>query len=346
MSLAIDTKSHPLKAFSSRCEEAVKVPYALSCEAVKTARAYLFHDIEGTIDGMGKIAGYFDLFISASSATIRGIGYLIIWLKNDVNVGLPRIFSLFVLPFAIIGLVVSLLEIIYECANLVGGIKLRANLNFSKQASKEELLANLETIRKSFLVLNKETATQIGAYIDEKMPCESPDVRRRKFDGIADRAREIQYDNLARRVSPRLAQEIKEDLVRLQADLHCNIEGALERAQALLNDIDIQSSKKILVHAVGLFSLLLSAASYALLLVTFPHVAMVSLGLALGSIVLYVGRYLLDKGLFPQKGWEFSMDACIPEWTKKVATKISNYGIEALKAPHRVILEAIQWLDK
>lgn len=344
MALVIDNSNQPAPIYPCYKEAAV-IPYALTCEAVKTARAFLFRDLEARIDGMGKMAGYFDLFISATSAAFRGIGYFILWLKNDVNVGLPPIFSIMVFPFAIIGLFVSLLEIIYEGYNLVGGIHLRASLNFNKKATREVLIANLETLKKMFFELDKKTNEQIATYIDEKMPCESPDVRRRKFDAIAQRSRDIRFEKLARRVSPRLAAEIKENLVQLQADLHCNANGAIERAQELLNDIDIQSSKKLLVHAVGLFSLLLSAASYALLLVHFPYVAMVTLGLALGSIIFYIGRYLLDKGMFPQKGWEFSMDACIPEWGKKVAKQISNYGIEALKAPHRAILGAIQWLD-
>lgn len=342
MALVIDNSS-PIATFPS-CTEVVKVPYTLTCEAVKTARAYLFHDPEASIDGMGKMAGYFDLLVSTSSAAFRGIGYFIIWLKNDLQLGLPKFFSIAMIPFAIIGLVLSFLEIFYEYDNLLRGLKLRWNLNFSKDASKEDLAANLEMIRKTFLELDQKIVKQIGAYIDEKMPDMPIDVRRAKFNDIADRAREIQHKNLVRRISPRLALEIKENLVQLQADLHCNENGAIERARELLNDLDIQTSKKLLVHTVGLFSLMLSAASYALLLVTFPHVAFVAIGLALASIIFYLIRYLIDNGMFSQKGWHFSMDACIPDWAKKIANRISSHGKEVSREHHPLPRAAIQLL--
>ncbi len=122
------------------------------------------------------------------------------------------------------------------------------------------------------------------------------------FFSLNPKRAEHKFQNLVRRVSMPAALEIKK---LIDSD-------KIEDLAAITKCVDIQTRKKLLTHTIGLISILLSTIGYAFLLVTFPHIQLVTLFLALASILFYLLYYVLEQGFVNQKGYNFSFQACIP----------------------------------
>ncbi len=306
-------------------------PIELTRSAVKTAQAYFAQDTEGVIDGVAKVTGTLDLLISGASATIRALIYLGMWVEKDVLTGeLPKFFSMILLPYAILGLVLSFFELGYEAINLYWGISLRSELKFSKKT--KDLIHNREWIRDEYFKLNMTEKDEIDEYLYRTYPKpEQVELRRTVYAALEKKILQNKFQSLCRRISTPAALELVQMI-----DSH-----RVEDFKAITKIVDLQTRKMILMRSIGLFSIILSTLCYAFMIATFPYVAFVTLGLALGSILFYLLYYALDKGYFNQPGTHFSIKACIPDWAKRVF----NCGRTVVAAQHPLSLREIQLMD-
>lgn len=294
MTQAINNFKHSLQEY----KEMALSPVELTEGAVKTAKAYFAHDIEGIVEGVGKVSSALDLLISGTSAIIRSLIYLGMWVEKDVLTGeLPKFFSMIVLPYAVIGLVLSFFELGYEIFNLYCGASMRKALKFSDK--EDDLLHNQKWIRNEFFQLNPKEKEQS-----------------RIFPALERKLLHNKFQNLCRRISTPAALQLRQMINSTD----------LSDLKAMTKMVDLQTRKMLVMRAVGLFSVILSTLCYAFILATFPYVAFVTLGLAMASILFFLLYYALDKGLFNQLGTQFSLKACIPKLFNpdKAAAAIQN----------------------
>ena len=312
--------------------------YTMASSAIKTARAYLFKDEPGRIEWMGKFVNAMDLLVSSASAAIRFAAYLAIYYGDKVlSTILPAVHNLILVPTAIAGLVFSVFETIYEVYYLIKIANLRSKLTFINTPTAEDLAndatlkkmveiqkKNLDVIESKYLKLDPHQVNRVRTYVKEALhisDISDPVKSRTTFHAIAEKARKIKSDNLERHLSPKLAEDIKEHLLITRLSLeHSNPDvqrKAVATALCLMQDIDTQTRKKVLIHMTGLLSIIASVLGYALLLAV-PGLGPALLGLAIASILFTVVRYLLDNGTFNQKGWSFSVEDCLPKRLAKI----------------------------
>ncbi len=99
---------------------------------------------------------------------------------------------------------------------------------------------------------------------------------------------------------------------------------AVKKGYELIQCIQIQSRKKMIMHLVSFLAIALTVACIATSLAGFPYVPLVLFGLGLGVGCL---RYLLVHGWLNANGWSsFDTSNCIPEWVKKLSHKIHDIG--------------------
>jgi hypothetical protein len=116
--------------------------------------------------------------------------------------------------------------------------------------------------------------------------------------------REAKIDDLQKRLGHRCTQEIVKDLDRI---LETKNEQA---AAALLETIDIQAKKRLIVHIVGLAALALCAIGFILSMVACP--AMIPFVLILVSGILTTATYFYGLGTLDEKGWTFDWKKACP----------------------------------
>lgn len=282
-------------------------PITLTQSAIKTAKAYFAQDEEGLIDGVGKVASSLDLMISGTSALFRSFIYLGMWLEHDVIPGLPGVFKAILLPYAIIGLVLSFFELTYEGFNLYRGLSLRLSLKLSDKI--DDLYHNQQTLRNEFFEVSPQEKDRIEEYLQQKLPGpQNVKLRNDVYASLEKKILKNKFLNLGRRISPNAADEVAK-IIRSNHP---------EDLRLLTQIVNVQTHKMLITHAIGLFSIILSAMCYAFLLLTFPHVMYVSLALALASIIFYIIYYVLEKGFVNQPGYQFSIQSCIPNWVNKI----------------------------
>ena len=77
----------------------------------------------------------------------------------------------------------------------------------------------------------------------------------------------------------------------------------------LIEKMEEQTKKKLIVHAIGLAAIFLMASGFILMLATGPLIPMVILAVA---SILSTARYFLQIGFWKNKGCSFSPYLCIP----------------------------------
>lgn len=113
--------------------------------------------------------------------------------------------------------------------------------------------------------------------------------------------------------------------------------AALKEGHALLQMLRTQNKKKILVHAFGMATALTAIVSLGLLFTTCPWIIPIALMGAYG--VAYGGMFLIARGALDQKGWSFSLQACLPKPVQSVIEKIDDillvlFGVGKSKNPN------------
>ena len=81
--------------------------------------------------------------------------------------------------------------------------------------------------------------------------------------------------------------------------------------------IEIQMTKKLLIHVIALITILTLGAG--LMLALMGAAPIVSLALLSISPILTAGQYLFECGYLDSPGWKFSWINCVPHWMRWVS---------------------------
>ncbi len=302
----------PLKDLPQKTYDIIK-------DATAWATACLHNDVEKKIDLAGRITNYVDSSLSLFRTSLNimtliagRFGELFSWGKWALWA------KIITLPYGIVYFVLALIEAIYETTNLIRSFKMVLDLHSSDWNQDSVLLEDLKNLRSRFFQLSDAERSQLQVFIDRASREGVPDeMLQEKFNEICEKALAIKYAALARRISPWCAHEVSLNLNDLIADLkhHPNPahqQNARIRAHELLKNVEIQAQKRIIIHILALVALAFFVTSMILILAAFPITQFVFSLTAIG-LVLTTLRHVIDRALIPQPGWNFSLQACLPD---------------------------------
>lgn len=201
----------------------------------------------------------------------------------------PTILPLIMIPAAVFFLAIAAFEAFIEFLHLRRGVSL---LN-SIEKRKEDPIGAMKWLKSRFFTLDEGEAKRIHTFIEKSAPHFSPKQKARRFDEIAEKALEIKFDSLKRRITPGLAEEVRKELN--------NIHGSKERAEILMNSLSRQAKNKVLVHAVAILALSCTIISMSVFLA----------GIAAGPFFVIMGAIaislllisvILAKGVMAKEG--------------------------------------------
>jgi hypothetical protein len=178
------------------------------------------------------------------------------------------------------------------------------------------LIENLSYFEANYLTITPEERGHIQGIVKRNFAHLETDLQNLERDKLIDELSTVKHAQLARRLRPWCATRISTELngylqVLRNPSLSPEQKArAREGAENLLNSIDIQAKKKMIIHIVGITALILSAIGFILILVACPALApLVLLSIASGLSTL---GYLYGKGALDQEGWSFSFCEAFP----------------------------------
>lgn len=272
--------------------------------AVNWGKAILFRDYEKGLDIVDKGTWLLDKGVvvvvgSMQAAVIAdGLFHLNI-LKNGFLSFIPYALKLLLTPASIFFIVIGVIEAIFEIINLRKGVKLLNSVNKEKSP-----MDGFEFIKDRYFTLQKEESQKIIRLIEEKLPDLDQTAKADRFDEIAKRALEIKFDNLKRRISPGLAEEVKVQLDSIMKELQSpdeTIRNAAEtRAKLLMESVSRQAKNKIIIHILGIvaiFFTVLSAIGMA------TGIGAIGFFVAMGACtaIAVITKWIIQKGLYERE---------------------------------------------
>lgn len=292
------------------------LPLKVIKDAGRWAHAHIIKDHEKMIDFAGKGAANLDLALTWLSAPIQGAAFL--GQKIDQYIPFSQwilLAKIIIFPIGIALLALTAVQIVYETVNMVRVCRLIERV--AKARTPEE---KLEILRARFFGVSAVQHKQLQAYVDKlKQSGVSDAVLAERYNHIIEKLLAVKYAELSRRVAPWCAKELNDQLQGLLLDLKSSDPKVRAmtciRANTLLDDVKTQCLKKLLVHFVGLISLGFFVLSMILLYAAFPIGAAITTISILG-VIYSIAHHLLDQGLLTQRGWNFSLSACLPEFLR------------------------------
>lgn len=290
---------------------------ALVDRVVNWGKAILFRDYEKGLDIVDKGTWVLDKGVvvvvgSMQAAVIAdGLFHLNI-LKNGVLSFIPHALKLLLAPASIFFIVIGVIEAIFEIINLRKGVEL---LNGGKKDG-------LEFIKNHYFSLQKEESQKIIKLIEEKLPELDQTAKADRFDEIAKRALEIKFENLKRRITPGLAEEVKVQLDTIMKDLQSPDEAirdaAENRTKLLMESVSSQAKNKIIIHALGIaaiFFTILSAIGMA------TGIGAIGFFVALGACtaIVVLSKWIIQKGIYEREVANFYDRVAAMRLPKEVA---------------------------
>jgi hypothetical protein len=208
----------------------------------------------------------------------------------------------------------------------------------------ELLIENLSYFEAEYLTLKPEETTKIREVVRQNIHNASPGNMGRRERELEANLLAVKRTSLDRRVRPwcgqRICQELRPflDTLRSPESSVEELQEAREGAQNLLQAIDIQAKKKMIIHIVGLIALTASAIGFILTMVACP-VLIPFILITIGG-TLSTWSYLGGRGSLDHEGWTFSIcDAIIPIgwlynlYKRYTASQIDSEGIELADVP-------------
>ncbi len=191
-----------------------------------------------------------------------------------------------------------------------------ANEDALNQIKDACLVENLSYFEANYLTITPEERGHIQGIVKRNFAHLDEDLRIGKEHEMIDNLSTVKHAQLARRLRPWCAARISNELngylqvLRNPSSDPGQKARAREGAENLLNSIDIQAKKKMIIHIVGITALILSAIGFILILVACPALApLVLLSVASGLSTI---AYLYGKGALDQEGWGFSFCEAFP----------------------------------
>jgi hypothetical protein len=212
----------------------------------------------------------------------------------------------------IVGLIVGGFETFFEIRSFKQAWEM---LKTVKKPSSEAL----EQFRVEFCQ-NPQTVNQITTFVRSTFAQSSFEEQQRC---IADY---VQYTNAAR--WRRLERRVGFDCAERFYQMIFKPNLTTEQTQELVDDIQAQLQKKLLLHAIGLISCLLAIAGVITMLYGCPF--MIPLILVSISSGLSIIRWIFAEGILPCKGWHFEPAYLIPDCLRGLFRKIFKPNDAAL----------------
>lgn len=295
--------------------DTILVPFKLTSDFYKLAKVKLLKNPEQEIDTALRIISGPLSFTTGVLAVLQAV----MQFGMATRIHVPS--WVITITFSILGIIVCLFDLIQELIGIGRQFSLRKKLKVNNwknlpEGSKQRaalVAQNLRFIRSNWLTINNNEITHLNNVVEENYP----GTNKQKFKKYNELLLEFDQGkrfNLASRIAPWLVTEF--DLVdeTFLQQVEQGESTACNKAEQLLKEVDTQIKKKLIVHIVGIVSLILTVAGLILLSCGFPvflPLALTSLGAAVG-----ITRYLLGDGFFNQRGWGFSPSKCLPSWAQ------------------------------
>ncbi len=184
--------------------------------------------------------------------------------------------------------------------------------------AKEVLQKNLNRMESEYLSLSSEDVANITATAKAK----NQNVEEAKKIAL-----EKKKKKFARRVMPWMVKEAEGTVPNLLAGLKNKDEQmqkkCLRTGLSLMNDLNIQSQKKKLIHWLGMIALAIAALGFLAMLMTCPHVVVIALTIAATAIAVI--RYGIYKGLMNKRGWDSSLNNVVYETWELIKLKWNEF---------------------
>lgn len=215
------------------------------------------------------------------------------------------------IPFRMAFILFAFLEGFYECIQLQRTMQLISKI----KDPVAELEKRLKWLHEEYSSLTPKEIHSIFEYVEWKNKQLPIEEKGKYFQTVADKYLKSKSDSLKLRISPWLAEEIRNQLPTILENLQSSNSGirkaALAQAENLIHDINSQGEKQIFLYVLTLaaivFTILAMASTFVIsggtILIAFTIIA---------SIIMLT-RFILARGMLPEKGWHFSIDNVIPK---------------------------------
>lgn len=278
----------------------------LADRVVYWAKAILYRDYERHLEIADKGAYLLDKGVTVVIGGLQGATILdSLFHLNIVRNGplsfVPTALKVVLVPASIALFILGIIEAIFEMLNMLKGVHLL------KEISEEQSpMGQLDLLKKRYFSLEIGETDRIKTLIEEKLPHLNRDEKAVRFDQIAQKALHVKFENLKRRVSPGLADEVKNQLNLSIKRMQCGdptIQAQeAKRVELLMKSVSDQAKTKILIHVLGLIAIICTVISA---LSMFTGFGMVPLTIALGAITAIA---VLTKFAVQKKGYDQQAD--------------------------------------
>lgn len=305
----------------------------------------LFQDYEKQIEIVGKGATVLDWGIYIPIAALEGS----VIANNLFHLQALPIFETFstlyetlVVPGTTVLIGLAFVEGFAEVANL----KRAKGLVKKMEERKSDPLVQLEWIKKRFFTLHPKEGEKIASFIEFVMPRKTQAAKAKRFDSIAEKAMKIKYQTLKRRLTPKLADEVRKEMSAIGTDLKSwnplTRRSATQRAKYLMETVTLQAKNKMFIHFLAVVAISLSALSMALL------VAGISAPILFGFIgslsVLLLGVAFLVNRIDISKAVEHYYDSLPVSFYQAFSKKL--YSVYEQWAPELLPHQTKQLFDR
>lgn len=179
-----------------------------------------------------------------------------------------------------------------------------------------------------YFAVNTEEQERIDRTVSSNFGHLAAEAQQQKKSEMQRSLLTVKRTQLDRRIRPWCRQAISRDLKPLldvltdpTADARLRT-TALTQAENLLSSVDIQAKKMLLIHAVGLAAIVLSAIGFTLSLIACP--AFIPFTLLIVGGIMTTASYYYKLGALEEAGWNFSGKAACP-WLYWAYEKLSGF---------------------
>lgn len=275
-----------------------KTAPSLADRVVEWGKSLLFEDYEKQLNFAEQATWFLDKGVVTvvggmqGAVIVEGLFHLH-FLEGRLSI-LPQLVKTILLPSSIFFFIMGIIEMIFELINLKRGIDLLHGV--SKESSP---LDTLGWMKEHYFTLQVHEAQKIYNFIEKKLPDLSTSQKADRFDQIAERALEVRFESLKRRITPGLADEVKLQLDSITKDLKSSKENirvdAATRAKLLMESVSTQAKNKIKIHLLGILSICFTLIS---MIGIFAGIGVLPFFIALGAgtAITFVTKLIIQKG--------------------------------------------------
>lgn len=224
---------------------------------------------------------------------------------------IPALIRMVSIPFRMAFIFFAFLEGFFECIC----VKRTATLISKISDPHIDLEKRLKWLQEEYSSLTPKEIRSIFDYVEWKNGQLSTEEKGKYFQIVADKYLSSKFESLKRRISPWLAKEIHDQLPTILENIksrNMNVrEMALEHAENIIQDISTQGEKQIFLCLLALGTIIFTIMGMASTFVLSGGTVLIAFTLI--ATLIMITRYVLAKGMLPERGWHFSIDNVLPK---------------------------------